>query len=269
MEDVQDSAGITVAERFRHAWAETPILKGKWRQMIGAVLTAIFMIIAFGIWGSTDDVGAELLVTGSFVATAVVLVPGEFLFHLLRARGDILSQRLVEAGTTIKDLETTRALPIQVTGVRAVLSSEGIASVLLVGVANYGDKVASGVEVTVMAENNGSTVELQEPPPLKLPPFGSPEWAELDGPISLSASLTVSGTVAHGGEVQTYCYRYREWSDGDRPEGVRQFEPCDHSRLRKLGMTAFSGAYAITGADADLIHRDKDSGVVGTDSETN
>ncbi len=104
MELVPYSARVTLRDRIRYAATKTPFLRGRWREVIGAVLTAVFSGVYLRIWGPPGDVSAEWLVASGFATAVVVLVVGEYAAHFLRAGASVLADRMRAANTQLKGL---------------------------------------------------------------------------------------------------------------------------------------------------------------------
>ncbi len=50
MELVPYSARVTLRDRIRYAATKTPFLRGRWREVMGAALTAVFSGVYLRIW---------------------------------------------------------------------------------------------------------------------------------------------------------------------------------------------------------------------------
>ena len=104
MELVPHSARVTLRDRLRYAASKTPSPRGRWRELIGAGLTAVFSSVYLRMWGPAAGASVEWLIASGFATAAVVLVVGEYAAHVLRARASILADRMGVANTQIKGL---------------------------------------------------------------------------------------------------------------------------------------------------------------------
>ena len=99
---VRSSTKVIVSDRFRYAWRETPLLRGRVRQVIGVALTVVLSIVFLARWGESEAANDELLVGAAGFVALVILIAGEYMAHFLQSRGDILGERLDAVVSTVE-----------------------------------------------------------------------------------------------------------------------------------------------------------------------